>query len=224
MLRRKSLPAGALFMIMVLALASLAVGYGLWSKILVIEGEVHTGEVDARLSLHEVDQSDSFDDFCPQGGYTIGQDCDGDGELNDDLEAEGKDVAECIAELLEEDMVLKVTVRNAYPSFNCFVRWDVKNTGSIPIHVYGPAYFIKDDFFGNAINTSFLHANVWPPEPPCYALWDEFVQLEPGDEVECNLHVHPNQGAEMNATYTFNVRIFARQWNELVGPPWPQEE
>jgi hypothetical protein len=205
-------------MLLILALATIGIGYGLWSKLLLINGVVNTGEMNASLSLEEIDESDSFNAICPTGGYTIDQDCDGDGELDDELEAEGKNVAECEAVLAADGMSLDVTVRNAYPSFNCFIKWDVTNTGSIPIHVYGPAYFIDDTFWDGAINTAELHVNGWPP--PCYAWYTDYVQLEPGESTYCNLHIHPNQPIKMNSTYTFTVKVFARQWNEIVKPAW----
>lgn len=218
MFGRKTLPAGILFMVLIVALAGMAVVYGLWSETLIINGVVETGSVDAALSLEEVDQSGDFNDGCPAGGFTIGQDCDGDGELNDDMEAEDKDIAECAARLSEDGNTLDVVVTNAYPSFNCFVRWNVENNGTIPIHVYNPAYFYDGAFQGSAINNAALHVNGWPPG--CYSTGEGYVQLEPGEAAFCNLHIHPNQGAEPGATYEFQVQIFARQWNEVVAPPW----
>ncbi len=225
---RKALPITTVLLILALALATVGVGYGLWAKTLYIRGEVHTGEVNAAMSLQEVDQSESFDDNCPSGGRTIGKDCDGDGFLNDDLEAvdpltqppKPKDIAECVAFLDEKDpQILHVQVTNGYPSFNCFVRWDAHNTGSIPIDLYGPAYFYQGEFEGNAINNAELHVNGWPPG--CYSpSWDQFVQVDPTESVYCNLHVHVNQGAAELANYAFEVRIWGRQWNEIVVPDW----
>jgi hypothetical protein len=226
MVGRKALPITTVLLILALALATVGVGYGLWSKTLYIEGVVHTGEVDAVMSVTEVDQSSDFNDLCPTGGYTIGQDCDDDGFLNDDLEAVDpltgapKDIAECVAYLDQDPQILHVEVRNAYPSFNCFVRWDAHNTGSIPIDLYGPAYFYEGAFMGSAINVPELHVNGWPPN--CYEFsYDEFVQVDPAETVYCNLHVHVNQPADELADYEFEVRIWGRQWNEIVAPPWP---
>ena len=201
-------------MIVVLALASLGVGYGLWSQTLIINGTVHTGEMDSALSIEEIDQNADFNDFCPSGGYSIGKDCDGDGFLNDELEFEGKDVAECSA-VLVDPYTMEVTVSNAYPYFNCFLRYDVENTGSIPIHIYRPGYFYNGEYMGSAINTAELHVNGWPPN--CYL--DE-TQLHPGEEAYCNLHIAINQPAAEEATYTFQLKVFTRQWNEIVTPPW----
>jgi hypothetical protein len=110
---------------------------------------------------------------------------------------------------------LQVTILQGYPSFNCFVKYGVTNVGSVPIHIYRPDYFYDGVYMGSAINTEALHVNGWPPI--CYT---ETTQLEPKESAYCSLHVHVNQGAAMNATYTFQVKIFARQWNEVVPPPW----
>jgi hypothetical protein len=214
MLGKKTLNAGTMGMLLVFALATIGVGYGLWSQALLIDGYVFTGEMDAELSLEEIDESDSFNDVCPTGGTTIGQDCDGDGELNDDMEAEGKDVADCSARLINP-YTMQVVLRNTYPSFNCFIRWDVHNSGTIPIHVYAPDYFYKGVYMGSAINVPELHVNGWPPT--CFR---DVTQLEPSERAFCNLHIHVNQPAEENAEYRFEVRVFTRQWNEIVPPPW----
>jgi hypothetical protein len=217
-MNERKLQIGVLFMALVIALAAIGVGYGLWSQILVLEGIVNTGEMDIAWSLKEVDQIQDFNDVCPNGGgYTIGQDCDGDGELNDDMEYEGKDVAECVAEILDP-YTMEVTVSNAYPLFNCFVLYDVHNTGTIPVKIYRPDYFYEGEYMGGelfAIDTDALHVNGWPPL--CY---EDGTQLHPGEETVCALHISIYQGAEELTTYTFQVKIFGRQWNEEVGPPW----
>ena len=50
MKRKKALPIGTIFMILVIALAFLGVGYALWSETLTISGTVSTGEVDVEFS------------------------------------------------------------------------------------------------------------------------------------------------------------------------------
>ena len=49
MLTKKSLPVGTLFIILVIALALMGVGYALWSETLTISGTVNTGEVDVEF-------------------------------------------------------------------------------------------------------------------------------------------------------------------------------
>ena len=211
---RKALPITTVLLILALALATVGVGYGLWSKTLHIYGQVYTGELDAVLSVEEVDQSDDFDDFCPSGGYTIGQDCDDDGSFNDDLEAidpdsgEPKDIAECVAFLDEADpQTMYVVVTNGYPSFNCFVKYDVHNTGTIPINIHSPVY--------TNLNPAAIHFNGWPPI--CYVndvQLDPATDLQPGDKAYCNLHIHVNQPAVETGYYEVSISIFGHQWNE----------
>lgn len=204
---RKSLPVVSLALVLIVVLATAGVAYGLWSQTLIINGTVYTGSVDAAIQALEVDQMADFNDICPLGGYSIDKDCDADGSLNDDMEAELKDIAECTAVQLDP-YTLEVTIKNGYPSFSCFVKYIVINTGTVPIHIYHP------DYLGIPAQ---LHVNGWPPVPPCFT---DLTQLEPQESASCNLHVHVQQSAEQKAVYTFQVKIFARQWNEVVPPPW----
>src|SRR3989304_6841781 len=101
MSKRRGLPFGVMALLLILALAAIGVGYGLWSQTLIINGFVHTGEMDSGLSIAEIDELFDFNDYCTPGVYSIGMDCDKDGFLNDDLEAEDKDVADRTAGLLD---------------------------------------------------------------------------------------------------------------------------
>lgn len=199
---------------LLIALLTSGVAYGLWSKNLTLNGTVNTGSVDASFSLEEVDESGDFNDLCPSGGYTIGQDCDLDGFLDDHMEVEDKDVGSCTVEMLDA-YTMEVTVDGAYPQYNCFVRYNVENTGSIPLKLFGPDYFYEDVYMGRAINTTELHANIWPNN--CF---EDGIQIHTGDAVFCNLHISVYQAAEMDTEYSFLVKFFARQWNEDVLPPW----
>ncbi len=53
---RKKLPVGTMFLVLVIALAFLGVGYALWSETLTISGTVTTGEVDVEFSQHPVEE------------------------------------------------------------------------------------------------------------------------------------------------------------------------
>jgi hypothetical protein len=195
-------------MVLILALATIGVGYGLWAKTLVIEGKVRTGELNAIYSIERVAESWDFNN-------PIGE------------EWEGKDVALCEAVLdasgLKPDLpntgpqAIKVTITNSYPSFNCFVLYDITNTGSIPIKVHLPEYS-KDGItwvsggFGGFDDP--MHVNSWPPSPT----YEDDAQLEPGESVLKWLHFHTGQRATMNTDYTFYVRHFVHQWNEEGSP------
>jgi hypothetical protein len=116
MLARKSLPIGVMVMILIVALASLGVVYGHWSKTLFINGIVQTGNVDAELTVTSVTD-------------------------NEDV----KDVGDCDAWLLDPDgdgkmEKLHVEVHDGYPSYECLVVFDVHSVGSIPVHISQPAW------------------------------------------------------------------------------------
>lgn len=196
---RRFLPVGVLALLLVLALASVGVGYGLWSDVLRISGIVHTGEVNAHLSL---------------------------GEIIED-EAEGKDVATCTAELQEgpletdgdrgPDRVL-VRIENGYPSYVCQVFVDVTNDGTIPIKVERP----------NLLSGFVQGVGGWMSGEPVTAemegCWAEPLQLHPGESSdmyypECRIWLHIEQNAEENQnawpnSYEFDAEFMAWQWNE----------
>jgi hypothetical protein len=244
---RKVFPITTVLLILALALATVGVGYGLWSKTLNIAGEVHTGEINAILSLHEIDESRSFDaDYCPEfpGLYSINRDCDGDGFLSDarEMEYEGKEVAECTAALVdtgeypdlknEGPQGLLITIREAYPSFNCFIRWDVTNTGTIPIKIHTPkAYALTAEGpllltggvayggnYGSGTGGYIYHLNSWPPSFPTGTCYANDTQLHTKEQAQCNLHFHLGQLADQGAEYQFLVTVFAHQWNEEPTP------
>jgi hypothetical protein len=196
---KKSLPLGTLVIVLILALASIGVGYGLWAKTLKIEGDVHTGVLNAVYSIEEV--SESYDYNTPGLG-----------------EWEGKDVGSCVAELLDGlpnpgPQLIKVTIRNSYPSYNCFMLYDITNAGTIPIKVHLPEYSLNGiDWVPGGIGGFYdpVHVNSWPTDPT----YVEDAQLHPGQSVYKWLHFHTGQEAEMDTDYTFYVRHFVHQWNE----------
>jgi hypothetical protein len=195
-------------LLLIVALASLGVAYGLWSDELEINGVVHTGIVDAHMTLGEVDQ----------GGYW-------DNDNNDDMEFEGKDVGECEAYLVNGPILttkydtidtppdkVEIMVYNGYPSFACYVEVDVENAGTIPIYVEPPKA-----------------TNIQGPSLSCPTCddvtvrlldcWDEPFQLHPGEDTatwfpNCRVYIHVEQPAKENAKYAFEGRFLAWQWNE----------
>jgi hypothetical protein len=204
-MKKKSLPIGTIFVILVLSLITIGVGYGLWSETLVINGTVRTGNLDAEMAVLEVDRTDD------ETGALLGN-----GE-NDNTQFELKDIGQCEAVMINRH-TMRVTVSNAYPSFHCFVRYAVDNIGTIPFDIYGPDYFLDGVFVGTGsfIGTNQMTVNTFPQ-----CLLSDALQIDPAHEpVICDLHFHLEQGAEERTTYTFEVKLFARQWNEEALPPW----
>jgi len=214
---RKALPITTVLLILALALATVGVGYGLWSKVLTIQGTVHTGEVNAVLSIEEIDEGDA--------GLVA------DNGIDEDNEIEEKDIGDCEAALVSTPpdlsnlgpQLMRITITNSYPSFSCFVNFNVQNTGTIPIKVDQPVLTGVDE---EALTVEFLQGIV--PEKGCYyaeekgqAVGDviDHPQLEPEEMIFCTIWVHVEQEAAPDATYTFLTRIMTHQWNEYSA--WP---
>lgn len=99
---------GLLVMVVVLAMGMLGVGYAMWDKTLFIDGTVHTGEVDAEMTV----------EFC----Y--------------DDEIAGKDYSSISCMLDPADpQILLITVTDAYPCITYTCEFDIDNTGTVPIIV-----------------------------------------------------------------------------------------
>lgn len=184
---RKALPVGTILIVLAVLLATVGVGYGLWSERLVVGGTVATGEVDVGFS----------------GPYTYEWVfVDGDWELEP---AEKDPFTTCTAGLYDYDTAsdglegMTVTVAGAYPGYLCGVYFDVSNIGSVPVKITRP--------IADSGNPSFVILD------GCYADW---TQLEPGESGWCYFYTlfdNEDQVPE-NATFTFHFDIEARQWNE----------
>ncbi|MDH3308214.1 MAG: hypothetical protein OEO77_11935 [Acidimicrobiia bacterium] len=157
-------------MSLVVALAMIGTGSALWSKILPINGIVETGSVDAIFSLDGTRENDH-----------------------------GKDVGTCEAFLRGDSDVLTVLVGNGYPSYECWIFFNVENTGTIPIHIYHPTWTTLPP--ADAVTFSLVD---------CY---EEDTQLHDQPEF-CTLYLHVEQEAEQGEAYVFEGFIDARQFNE----------
>jgi hypothetical protein len=211
---------------LVIALGGLGIGYGLWTDLLEVSGTVSTGMVDAKLTKGEVDQGTVTE---TEAVY------DNDG-VDDDVELEGKDIAECTATLgsqtdpavpgsgsTDQDATadkLTVTITEGYPSFSCFIEIDVANIGTIPIKI--DAIEITNDD-PTAIEVDVLH--VATDGSLADGCWADGLQLEADEDTEdstifgvCVIRVHVLQTAEegQSGTYTFSAEIWADQWNEYT--------
>jgi hypothetical protein len=95
-------------LLLIVALAAIGVGYGLWYEILYVRGTVDTGTVDVEWSGPIVEEYGFGEQFKPE-------------------------VANCFAKT--EGDLLRVWVDNMYPSYYCDVIFDVHSIGTIPVHV-----------------------------------------------------------------------------------------
>jgi len=183
---RKSLPVVAVAMLLVIALAAMGLVYGLWSETLTIYGDVHTGDVDVGLSLESVEEKVQIN-----GGQIV------------DEPSEKADAANCFASLGDTDPSngseqLIIKVEGAYPSWHCYVTFNVESLGSVPVHIHQPEPDIGLDW------VDFIN---------CY---EDETQLHQGEEAYCTILIHftNEDGVSENGHYEFNYTIFAHQWNE----------
>jgi hypothetical protein len=185
-----------LSVVLIGALASLGVGYGLWAKVLTIEGVVNTGDVDASWTRVTCSEFHPW----PDGGFP--------GEV------EGKDVGVTTAVIDPlDDQILHISIENGYPSYavDCQVHFQVG--GTIPVIVRGTTLAAGPGLTNCTLtgeNTKTL---------ACDQLTVVFTdnlgtQIHPGDGAASSLTVHVEQPADQNAVYTFDVLVCLAQWNE----------
>jgi predicted ribosomally synthesized peptide with SipW-like signal peptide len=194
MYSKKALPVGTMFLVLVIALAVLGVGYAFWSETLTISGTVQTGEVDVEFSTYDpVECVDTQTGLCQP-------------------EPAGKETAaECTVEWSQNNTEagddgfdqLLVTVTGMYPSYHCKVSFDVTSTGSVPVHVKWPE------------PTGDIPEWVATDFESCYP---DSIQLHKDESTDpCTIDIHfTNEQAppEGSGPYTFGWTILAHQWNE----------
>jgi hypothetical protein len=239
MKERKTIPVGALFMIIVLALASLGVGYGLWSKTLTITGEIETGDVHALFVDAFTDDDDFVDDTekdsldkddCPDVGMVddysqpINQLKDGEdnGRTSCDPAASGrdpkprldKDVARCDARVDPEDSnKAEVKKSNVYPGYFCTAWFDFINDGSIPVKIQSVK--INGESVWPSVTTPFdLDGDKLADVEIHVSEIKVCQQIEPNELVQMDIDQHVLQEAPQDATLGYTVEVQLNQWNE----------
>jgi hypothetical protein len=199
--------------LLIVALASVGVGYALWSKTLHIDGTVRTGEVEAIFTEAFTDDDDVVDAGTKDNGDTGS--CPAFGSGSCDPAASGhnvprkdKDVGVCVAEISEEDdQIIEVTIDNAYPSYYCTVFFEFRNTGSIPVKIFTLAAV------GPAITAGHVTAR-WTD------LQGVGQQIDPGQTVSGDLDLHVEQPAPQGAQLILYGKIQLWQWNEFIPLSW----
>lgn len=213
----KRLPLGLLAILLIVLLAGIGVAYGLWSETLTINGTVNTGEVNVR-----------FVNVNKYEGVAV------DGILEIPERSEKANAANCRYEILNQGLdseTLQVYTQGAYPSWHCFVEFDIKSTGNVPVHIRkpgavqtaGPVWEDLSVVCGDEaqatqtqdVCSDSAQTNCLPPQPTPPPYW----QLHRNDTLHCKLTIHFNNyesglAVQENSTYTFQYQIQAYQWNE----------
>jgi len=125
-----------------------------------------------------------------------------------DSEPEGKDYSGIYCYVKEgEPYTLIVVVKNAYPCIHYYQQFGIENTGSIPLNITRIS-----EPRGNLTGVGrveVLDSDLGPISLP--------IQVDPEGTAWFVLHVHLNNDAEEDSTYTFEVEITVAQWNEMPG-------
>jgi hypothetical protein len=198
------LSAGALFMGLVVVLGLMGIVNGLWSKNLVVDGVVETGDLNA-----DWDCGYTNDDGASGPWGLAGADC------GDILEPSGdtgldpispnnpwdfpyadplvrKNVGKCELRIDGPGtsefgaQIAHVKMSNAYPSYECTSTLFITNTGSIPFNVIG-SHLTLDKGSENAIE--YLGCGFDLTDP----------QVDPGEEKPVNCTVHVKEEARQSS-------------------------
>jgi predicted ribosomally synthesized peptide with SipW-like signal peptide len=197
MFKGKSLPVGTLFMVLVIMLALLGVGYALWSDTLVIEGQVQTGEVDMAFSPCGTNDSGTAND----PGYdkhVASCECARSTGSIEDPSDDGYDQ-------------LNITITKGYPSYSCNVTYDMTNIGTVPVHLYS----VLAEYEPEELDVEQV-CEVWDEVLLDYVPVDIGYQLHPNESVDCSIDLHVRQEAAENDTLTLHKEYWWGQYNELL--------
>lgn len=173
----------------------LLIGFGtamaMWSETLKLNAYVNTGEVKVKWS--DWSCSDTGPD--PQApGFN---------------NSEGKDVAQCIVTVEEEDsegnpIKLNVTIVNAYPGYAVNITLIVDNIGTIPVKLLSYSWSNLSSADVEALNiTLYMPAD---------------TQMHEGENTTYILEIIITQEANETSTYSFDPELTFAQWNEVNGP------
>ncbi len=177
---------GLVCLALVLALGTLGVGYALWWDVLSVSGNVHTGDLEARWSV----------------------------ESTGDSEAANKDFSSVSAKVTDSGKTLQVTIKNAYPCIDYWVNFDIRNTGTMALHLCPPVQATTGLSPGQATFSWLKKVGGNPIN------WSN-VQIHPGKENAFlgYLVIHLSNCVDEGWDYTFNFDLMYYNYNETVTCP-----
>ena len=177
----------AIPMLLVLALVMTGFAYAHWSENLYINGTVNIGEL--KLKFLSVSADDSH-----PGDIDIGKD---------------KDVGITSAHIFD-DTHIEFTITNAYPCYETYVHFSIKNIGTIAAHFkgFGPqppfVYYPSDGRWKASLFDGKITVHGWNGINE---------QLDPGWTKDYTIWIHVEQSAEELTTYTFTIEVLFTQYN-----------
>ena len=225
-----------LFMLAVVALGLLGLGYALWFKVITISSVVQTGRVHASIERAFTDDDDKVDSPLDsqdtEGCVDLGAvDVDGDGKTSCDPAATGpdpkphydKDVARCDASVdPDNNNVGHIWKRNVYPSYHCTAWFEIHNDGTIPVKIASAvATWACPD--GTAGSAKLVPSTPILVDLDCDGVADASIhltgvkicqQIDPSQRVLMDIDQHIEQGAPQGAELKYSVSVQFNQWNE----------
>jgi hypothetical protein len=205
--------------LLLLGLASMGIANGLWSKNLVINGEVQTGDLNVDFTSVLCNEYHPWNDNGSLVGTSPG-------------EYLGKNVGSTVGDIDDDDaQILYVTVANGYPSYavDCTVRW--RNTGTIPFNFSGFTINQVSDNLHNCVLTGTQEKRLDCDELTVIYRDGITSQVDPGVTEANSLRIHVEQpsvqgvctptgpGATVCTSpvaYEFQVKLCVAQWNEAA--------
>lgn len=226
-MRRLLTKGWLLFMLVIVALSVVGIGYTLWNKQQIIQGVVNLDDIDVVKVKAFTNDNNTVDD-ASKDADDIGQCVHPDGTVEatscdpkDVPAGDGttprydKDIATCTAEVDVASTGQKVNfhVFDGYPSYHCTLWFDDFGKGSVPAALQrikldgevicpGEWYDVDADQDGNA------DANVMVTAP------ELGTQLDQGDTVQGQVNVHVKEGAPQGKAIAFHVYLVWTSWNE----------
>ena len=197
-------PLTAAVLLILVAMSSLGLGYGLWSEGLSIEGRIRTGEVDATWLNPVCTEFHTWPEWPPP--------LDGQGE------AEGKSVGSTTWEVSPGGEMLNLRIHNGYPSYAIHCSVFLRVTGSVPVVIraisLAPGLGLDPDACDLQVSDDGSTSTLICPEVTVVYVDGLGSQLHRGGLSESSLLAHVNQPADENETYEFGLGVCLAQWNE----------
>lgn len=223
-----------LFMLVILGVGLVGIGYTFWTKQMQIEGVVALDDVDIAYvkaytdDNHVIDGSEDTQDIgmCApdqnaDGGDPVsGADVDNPGC---DPAAAGvdpklrydKDISTCVADIDDASTGEKISVHiiDGYPSYYCTTWFDLENVGTIPVKLQRvllqgaeiePSVWYPLDLDQNGEDDIEVH----------FTGLEINQQVDAGGETSGDLEIHILDGAPQSKAVSFELEMIWRQYNQ----------
>jgi len=205
---------GLLFLVLVLALASVGVAFAAWTDTITISGSVTTGELDWEIVDGSSTQKPDAPDWNCFWNLETGRRF---------ADPEGKNVATTTVTHVDKD-TMNVVIDNAYPYYFDHIAFEGHGLGTIPFKIW------KVNIYRDAVLLTTLYQNGYAyldyngDGANDLELWwgDNFgLQMHYCDRVDFSFEILVLQPAPQNDSLEFTIEIVAIQWNEYVKGPLP---